>query len=282
MKDKAIKFFILAVLFSLINSVYAEENDAVFVKLPNEDEYMYIKRLQWSLPGLLENADRKNEIIMEFILQELKNNENEIMEKLPFLECSVSDDSQMKIYKWNGTQSGDDIYYTAVKYNDIVISLSDLVSDLPVFSPKTFSFIPDHSWKYLSYEFSDIITNGENKIYILNGKINAGDGFKFVGFIGVGAVNDRIELVDIFNGKKQMGFNIDILIGRKIDDKYLASAVTITKSSKVSYIEPFRIEILLARCKDDNEFEYKTLFFIYNRGIIEGNYNELNIDNMWE
>ncbi|GHV89123.1 hypothetical protein AGMMS50267_14830 [Spirochaetia bacterium] len=157
MKDKAIKFCILAVLFSLINSGYAEENDAVFVKLPNEDEYMYIKRLQWSLPRLLENADRKNEIIMEFILRELKNNENEIMEKLPFLECSVSDDSQMKIYKWNGTQSGDDIYYTVVKYNDIVISLSDLVSDLPAFSPKTFSFIPDHSWKYLSSLLSGLI-----------------------------------------------------------------------------------------------------------------------------
>ncbi|GHU03146.1 hypothetical protein FACS1894147_06570 [Spirochaetia bacterium] len=282
MKDKAIKFCILVALFSLINSVYAEENDAVFVKLQNEDEYMYIKRLQWSLPRLLENADRKNEIIMEFILQELKNNENEIMEKLPFLECSVSDDSQMKIYKWNGTQSGDDIYYTVVKYNDIVISLSGLVSDLPAFSPKTFSFIPDHSWKYLAYEFIDIISNGEKRIYILNGKINAGDGFKFAGFIGVEVVNDRIELVDIFKGKKQMGFNIDILIGRKIDDKYLASAVTIIKSNKVSYIEPFRIEILLARCKDDNEFEYKTLFFIYNRGIIEGNYNELNTDNMWE
>jgi hypothetical protein len=189
---------------------------------------------KWSMPNLSEDAGKKNEIIMQFVLQKLQNGEN-VLEKLPFLLCITSGDKNMKLYKWDATQSGDDIYSSIIVYDagveKIIVPVENLVSELPIL-PLT-SFVPDDKWHYLDYDIVDVIKNAEKSIYILKGRIMAGAGFYFIGFIGLEILDGEIKIADLFNGRKQIGFKLDRLIGRKFDSSPLVIDVTakITESS---------------------------------------------------
>jgi hypothetical protein len=148
---KKILHIILMVVLG--SSIYAEETGGVPGILAGEDEYAYINRLKWSMPNLLEDAGKKNEMIMQFVLQKLKDGEN-VLEKLPFLLCITSRDKNMKLYKWDATQSEDDIYSSIIVYDDgvekIIVPVEDLVAELPIL-PLT-SFIPENKWHYLDYD----------------------------------------------------------------------------------------------------------------------------------
>jgi hypothetical protein len=275
----------------LASFVYTEEIEGVPDILSGEDEYAYINRLKWSMPNLLEDAGKKNEIITQFILQKLQNGEN-ILEKLPFLSCVISNDDKMKLYKWDATQSGDDIYSSIIVYDTgdekIIVPVKDLVDGLPIL-PLT-SHIPENKWHYLDYDIGDVIKNEEESIYILKGRIMAGEGFYFIGFIGVEILNEEVKIVDLFSGRKQIGFKLDRLTGRKFDSRPLVIDVTakMTEDSFYDYnlrthTRPFRIEVLRVKMNEDERgLEFELLLYVYNGNKIIGNYNILNEDNILE
>jgi hypothetical protein len=277
------KICLIALLIIFLNNTYAHEDFTLDIA-DSENEYSYIIGLEKSLRNLLENAEKKNEIIMQFILQKLHNDDENILENLPFLLCDISNDGIMKIYKWNATQSGDNIYHSIVVYNNnlenVIIPMNKLVSELTALPLNP--FIPDNKWEYLDYEFVDRIKDEQKNIYILRGNIAAGEGFHFYGYIGLEVNNNEIKLSELFNGKKQIGFKMDCLIGREFNNEYLVVDV-ITIRTELYLRRPFRIIVLLARMNETNDgLEYKTVTYLYNNGEIVGDYNILNNDNIWE
>jgi hypothetical protein len=118
----------------------------------------------------------------------------------------------------------------------------------------------------------------------------AGSGFYFIGFIGLEILDGEIKIVDLFNGRKQIGFKLDRLIGRKFDSRPLIIDVTakMTESSFYDYnlrmhTRPFRIEVLRAKMNENERgLEFELLLYVYNGNEITGNYGILNEDNILE